>query len=123
MSERRACRLLGQWRGTQRYIRTQGDEEDGLTRAIVELASQYGRYGYRRITAVLQRAGWNVGRDRVQRIWRREGLKVPARRKPRGGLWLDRRVRACGFGRRTSRTVWSYDFVSAFATMDVPFGC
>ena len=54
-----------------------------LTRAIVQLASQYGRYGYRRITAVLQRAGWNVGRDRVQRIWRREGLKVPAKQKPR----------------------------------------
>ena len=89
LSERRACRLLGQWRGTQRYITTQRDDEDGLTRAIVQLASQYGRYGYRRITAVLQRAGWNVGRDRVQRIWRREGLKVPAKQKPRGRLWLN----------------------------------
>jgi putative transposase len=54
LSERRACRLLGQWRGTQRYNTIQRDEEDGVTRAIVELASQYGRYGYRRITAVLQ---------------------------------------------------------------------
>ena len=89
MSERRACRLLGQWRGTQRYIQTQRDEEDALTRAIVQLASQYGRYGYHRITAVLQRAGWNVGQDRVQRIWRREGLRVPAKQKPRGRLWLN----------------------------------
>jgi transposase InsO family protein len=84
-----------------------------LTRAIVELASQYGRYGYRRITAVLQRAGWNVGRDRVQRIWRREGLKVPAKQKPRGRLWLNDgscvRLRP-----EHENHVWSYDFVSAF---------
>jgi transposase InsO family protein len=64
-------------------------DEDALTRAIVTLASQYGRYGYRRITALLQRAGWLVGRDRVQRIWRREGLKVPKKHKPRGRLWLN----------------------------------
>jgi hypothetical protein len=53
------------------------------------LACQYGRYGYRRITALLQLAGWFVGKDRVQRIWRREGLKVPAKQKPRGRLWLN----------------------------------
>jgi putative transposase len=104
---------LGQWRGTQRYITTQRDDEDALTRAIVQLASQYGRYGYRRITAVLQRAGWNVGRDRVQRIWRREGLKVPAKQKPRGRLWLNDgscvRLRP-----EHANHVWSYDFVSAF---------
>jgi transposase InsO family protein len=58
---------------------TQRDDEDTLTQAIVTLASQYGRYGYRRITALLQRAGWQVGKDRVERIWRREGLKVPQR--------------------------------------------
>ena len=66
-----------------------GQAEDALTRAIVQLAAQYGRYGYRRITMVLQRAGWNVGRDRVQRIWRREGLKVPEKQKPRGRLRLN----------------------------------
>jgi putative transposase len=104
---------LGQWRGTQRYITTQRDDEDALTRAIVQLASQYGRYGYRRITAVLQRAGWKVGRDRVQRIWRQEGLKVPAKQKPRGRLWLNDgsclRLRP-----EHENHVWSYDFVSAF---------
>jgi transposase InsO family protein len=89
LSERHACRLLGQWRGTQRYITTQRDDEDALTRAILQLASQYGRYGYRRITVLLQRAGWDVGRDRVQRIWRREGLRVPEKQKPRGRLWLN----------------------------------
>jgi transposase InsO family protein len=104
---------LGQWRGTQRYITTQGNDEDALTRAIVPLASQYGRYGYRRITALLQRAGWNVGRDRVQRIWRREGLQVPEKQKPRGRLWLNDgscvRLRP-----EHENHVWSYDFVSGF---------
>ena len=73
LSERQACRLLGQWRATQRYAPIQRTDEDALTRAIVALATKYGRYGYRRITALLQGAGWQVGKDRVQRIWRREG--------------------------------------------------
>jgi putative transposase len=60
-------------------------DEDALTRAIVTLASEYGRYGYRRITALLRTAGWRVGRDRVQRIWRREGLKVPKKHNPEAG--------------------------------------
>ena len=77
MSERHACRLLGQWRGTQRYEPMHRLDEDELTQAIIALAANYGRYGYRRITALLRRAGWQVGKDRVQRIWRREGLKVP----------------------------------------------
>ena len=51
-------------------------DEDDLTRAVIALASEYGRYGYRRVTALLQADGWQVGKDRVQRIWRREGLKV-----------------------------------------------
>jgi transposase InsO family protein len=76
MSERHACRLLMQPRGTQRYRPTQREGEDTLTQAIVTLASQHGRYGYRRITALLRRSGWQVGKDRVERIWRREGLKV-----------------------------------------------
>ena len=87
ISERHACRLLGQWRGTQRYEVLYRTDEDALTRDIVALASEYGRYGYRRITALLQAHGWHVGKDRVQRIWRREGLKVPQRQRPRGRLW------------------------------------
>ncbi len=62
MSERHACRVVQLPRGTQRYRPTQRDDEDTLTRAIVTLASQYGRYGYRRITALLRRAGWQVGK-------------------------------------------------------------
>jgi transposase InsO family protein len=77
MSERWACRLVNQPRGTQRYQLTQREDEDALTRAIVEFASEYGRYGYRRITALLKRDGWQVGKDRVERIWRRERRKRP----------------------------------------------
>ena len=73
LSERRACQLVHQPRGTQRCQPTQREDEDALTKAVIALASQYGRYGYRRITALLQRAGWRVGHDRVERIWRREG--------------------------------------------------
>jgi putative transposase len=80
VSERHACRLLGQWRRTQRYAAIPRIDEEELTEAIIALASEYGRYGYRRITALLQRDGWQVGKDRVQRIWRREGLKVPRNR-------------------------------------------
>jgi transposase InsO family protein len=103
---------LGQPRGTQRYRPTPREDEDALTQAIVTLASQYGRYGYRRITALLQRSGWQVGKDRVERIWRREGLKVPKRQKPRGRLWLNDgscvRLRP-----EHENHVWSYDLVSA----------
>ncbi len=69
LSERQACRLLGQWRGTQRYATILRSDEDALTRAIIALATKHGRYGYRRITALLRRAGWQVGKDRVQRVW------------------------------------------------------
>jgi putative transposase len=76
------------------------------------IASQYGRYGYRRITSLLAAAGWQVGCDRVQRIWRREGLKVPKRQKPRGRLWLN--DGSCIRLRPQHRNhVWSYDFVEA----------
>jgi len=68
--------------GTQRYRPIQRTDEDALSETIIQLASEYGRYGYRRITALLQEAGWPVGKDRVQRIWRREGLKVPQKQRP-----------------------------------------
>jgi transposase InsO family protein len=105
--------LVYQPRGTQRYQPTQRNDEDALTRAIIALAGQYGRYGYRRITIKLKEAGWQVGKDRVERIWRREGLKVPQKQKPRGRLWLNDgscvRLRP-----ERANHVWSYDFVSAF---------
>lgn len=112
LSERHACRIVGQPRGTQRYSVIVRADEDALTRAILALAAQYGRYGYRRITALLQEAGWPVGVDRVQRIWRREGLKVPKKQRPRGRLWLN--DGSCVRLRPERRNhVWSYDFVAA----------
>ena len=112
LSERRACQLVNQPRGTQRYQPTQREDEDALSKAVIALASQYGRYGYRRITALLQREGWQVGKDRVERIWRREGLKVPQKQKPRGRLWLN--DGSCARLRPEHvNHVWSYDFVSA----------
>jgi transposase InsO family protein len=112
LTERHACRIVGQPRGTQRYTTIVRADEDGLTGAIISLASQYGRYGYRRITSLLADAGWQVGCDRVQRIWRREGLKVPRKQKPRGRLWLN--DGSCIRLRPLHRNhVWSYDFVEA----------
>ncbi|MEE7448957.1 hypothetical protein MRF4_14780 [Methylobacterium radiotolerans] len=78
----------------------------------IALASEYGRYGYRRVTALLQAAGWRVGKDRVQRIWRREGLKVPNRHRPRSRLRLN--DGSCVRLRPLHRNqVWSFDFVQA----------
>ena len=87
-------------------------DEDALTRSIVALASEYGRCGYPRVTALLQAAGWQVGKDRVQRIWRREGLKVPQKQPKRGRLWLtDGSCVRLRPGHRNH--VWSFDFVEA----------
>jgi len=111
VSERRACRALGQHRSTQRKKPVSSDDEAALTADIIELARQYGRYGYRRITAMLRRAGWVVNKKRVERIWRCEGLKVPAKQPKRGRLWLNDgscvRLRPL-----RPNHVWSYDFVA-----------
>ena len=81
-----------------------------MTADIIELARTYGRYGYRRVTALLRHAGWAVNAKRVQRIWRQEGLKVPQKQPKRGRLWLNDgscvRLRA-----ERPNHVWSYDFV------------
>jgi putative transposase len=110
ISERRACRALGQPRSTQRHEPYVADDEPFLVKRIVELASMYGRYGYRRITALLKREGWHVNHKRVERIWRREGLKVPKRQPKRGRLWLS--DGSC-IRRRAEypNHVWSYDFI------------
>jgi transposase InsO family protein len=110
VSERRACRVLGQARSTQRRRPKVRDDGDALTRRIIELASCYGRYGYRRITALLRKEGWRVNHKRVERIWRREGLKVPRKQPRRGRLWLG--DGSCIRLRPTHRDhVWSYDFI------------
>ena len=110
ISERRACRVLSQPRSTQRRVPQTSDDEAALTADIIALAKQYGRYGYRRITALLRTAGWLVNKKRVERIWRREGLKVPAKQPKRGRLWL---TDGSCIRLRPERPnhVWAYDFV------------
>lgn len=110
VSERRACAVLRQHRSTQRKAPRGRGDEAALTADITTLATTYGRYGYRRITALLRQSGWEVNAKRVQRIWRREGLKVPQKQPKRGRLWLNDgscvRLRA-----ERPNHVWSYDFV------------
>ena len=111
MSERRACAALGQHRSTQRKIPRGRDDEGRLTEDIIALARQCERYGYRKIAELLRtQAGWVVNDKRVERIWLREGLKVPHKQPRRGRLWLADgsciRLRA-----EYPNHVWSYDFV------------
>ena len=111
VSERRACRVLAQPRSTQRHHRRVPDDASRLVARLVELATQYGRYGYRRITALLRGEGWRVNHKRVERLWRREGLKVPQKQPERGRLWLT--DGSCLRRRSEHRHhVWAYDFVA-----------
>ena len=110
VSERRACAALGQHRSTQRKVPRGRDDEERLTADTIALARQYGRYGYRKIAGLLEQAGWLVNDKRVERIWRREGLKVPHKQPKRGRLWLA--DGSCIRLRPEHRNhVWSYDFV------------
>lgn len=102
--------VLGQHRSTQRKLPRAADDETALTADIIALAKRYGRYGYRRITALLRAAGWAVNRKRVQRIWRREGLKVPQRQPRRGRLWLAEGS-CIRLQPEHANHVWAYDFV------------
>jgi putative transposase len=112
VSERRSCRTIGQARTTQRLIRLTSGEKEKLLACIIQLATKYGRYGYRRITALLKQEGWQVNHKRVERIWRMEGLKVPQKQPRRGRLWL---VDGSCIRLRPQHKdhVWSYDFVMA----------
>jgi len=110
VSERRACRVLGQHRTTQRHVARSREDEERLVADMIELARQYGRYGYRRIAALLRQAGWQVNDKRVERLWKREGLKVPAKQPKKARLWFNDgscvRLRP-----EYPNHVWSYDFV------------
>ena len=111
ISERKACSLFDQHRTTQRYQKQANDLDDLLRTRVVALASEYGRYGYRRITVLVNREGFKVNKKKVYRIWRQEGLKVPQKQPKRGRLWL-----ADGSCIRHKplfkNHVWSYDFVA-----------
>jgi transposase InsO family protein len=111
VSERRICRIIGQPRSTQRYQCSVRDDENQLVADIIRLVKQYGRYGYRRITGLLQADGWwRVNHKRVERLWRREGLKVPQKQPKKRRLWFN--DGSCIRLRPTHKNhVWSYDFV------------
>ena len=110
MSERKACKTLRQPRSTQRRKLVVRDDEKSLTQAIIDVATEYGRYGYRGITALLRQEGWQMNHKLVERIWRQEGLKVPQKQPKRGRLWLN--DGSCIRLRATHKNhVWSYDFV------------
>ncbi len=102
--------MIGQPRSTQRRIPRTAEDEARLPADIIELATTYGRHGYRRITALLRQAGWLVKRKRVERIWRREGLKVPRNQPKRSRLWLNDgsciRLRP-----ERANHVWADDFI------------
>ncbi len=111
MSERRACKVLGQLRSTQRYEFRPNMHREKLKKRVIEVASEFGRYGYRQVTGILNMEGWHVGKDQVHAIWREEGLQVPQKQPKRARLWL-----ADGSCIRQRpeypNHVWSYDFVA-----------
>ena len=112
VSERRVCRVLGQSRATQRYMPRIRDDEPPLVASMIELACQYGRYGYRRILELLHWDGWTLNHKRLERLWKREGLKVPRKQPKRRRLWLN--DGSCVRLRPMYKDhVWSYDFVKA----------
>jgi transposase InsO family protein len=110
LSERRACQVISQPRATQRYVPREVEDEKELVRRMKQLAAAHPRYGYRRIWALLRGEKFAVNKKRVRRLWRREGLKVPARQRKKrrlghGGNSCTRR------SAERMNQVWSYDFV------------
>lgn len=110
VSQRRACRAMGQWRSTQRYQPRVRDDEGALVARMVHLAAAHPRYGYRRVAALLRQDGWRVNAKRVHRLWVRHGLKVPKKQRKK-------RASGCGgngIGCRSAQHpdhVWCYDFL------------
>lgn len=115
MSERRACRLVGQHRSTNRYAAAPVDFERKLVARMTKLAERHPRWGYRMVHALLVEEGWPVNKKRIERLWRQEGLQVPPARLKASGqkaigedansAWMLPAVRP--------NHVWSYDFVAA----------
>ncbi len=111
VSERRACQAISQPRMTQRYRTKKPDKNKALTAEIKRLAKKHKRYGYRMITAKLRQQGWNVNHKRVQRIWQKEGLQVPYRRKFKKAKGCSENS-CCVKKAEHINHVWTYDFIS-----------
>lgn len=110
VSQRRACRVLGQARSSQRKEPRRREEEEKLVGEILVLVRRHPRFGYRRIWAMLRRKGWRVNRKRIWRLWRQQGLKVP--RKQRKKRRLGSSANSCVRRRAGYRNhVWAWDFI------------
>ena len=108
-SERRSCKTIGVARSTLRYEVTP-DTDDSLRLALIRLAKQYGRYGYRKIAELLRTEGWIVNHKRVERIWREEGLQLPQRHKKRKRLY-HKDSSIIRLRPKYPNHIWSIDFV------------
>lgn len=122
VSERRACRLVGQHRSTNRYRAQTGEFELRLVKRMNALAELHPRYGYRRIWAMLRAEGWQVNRKRIERLWRLEGHRVPPRRGTSGKKAQGAAVNApWNLAAARPHDIWSYDFLSATTASGTTF--
>ena len=110
VSERRACRVLGQHRSTQRHIPKGRADEDRLVADMIELARQFGRYGYRLIAELLRAEGWHINHKKVERLWREEGLQLPARHKKRKRIY-HKDASVIRLRPKYPNHIWAIDFV------------
>jgi transposase InsO family protein len=121
-SQRRACRVVGQPRATQRYAPRVPDDEPLLVARMHELVRQHPRYGYRRIWALLRMEGFRVNRKRIWRLWKREGFKVPRKQRKKRRLGHS----ANGIARYRPRHkdhVWCWDFIHDRDEQGRPLKC
>jgi putative transposase len=109
VSERWACQVVGQHRSTQRYEPLRAEDDAALRRRLRGISKDRPRWGYRRAHALLGQEGWEINRKRVQRCWREEGLRVPARRRKRQRLG-DSTVAASRLVAQRANHVWALDF-------------
>jgi len=109
-SERRTCKTVGMPRSSQRYVDRPKDNEDSLRLALIRLAKQYGRYGYRKITRLLQIEGWKVNEKKIERLWREEGLQQPKRHKKQKRLY-HKDSSVIRLRPKYENHIWSIDFV------------
>lgn len=109
LSERRACRITGQHRSTQRHQPRRGDRDEALRARLRKLSREHPRWGYRRAGATLRNDGWAVNRKKIQRLWREEGLRVPAKRRKRQRLGTSTTPAARLRAERPDQ-VWALDF-------------
>src|SRR5712691_12941013 len=110
VSERRACRITGQHRSTQRHrLRRGGDRDDALRERLRKLSADHPRWGYRLVWGTVRDEGWAVNRKKIQRLWREEGLRVPQRKRKRQRLG-DSTVPAVRLRAERPNHVWAMDF-------------